>query len=391
MNKIFAYTLFLFIFFFPFIFLNIFSIISFKNYLLFLISEIIFLEVFFNLLLISSEKFKLKIKFKKKGYYYASHPYLPYTLTPNERTAEREKTNYALQKKEYFFPSLEVNSLGFLNGKRGNRNFKKKKSQNSYVIGCVGNSTTLNYIEYKKKIYSYPLILETLLRKKYKRKKIFVNNFGVGLYNSTDILIRFILQILDLKPDLVILYLGHNDHEAYLSEKFKDDYSHIRKNLAENLWRIDLTKKISKLKIKSLTFLIQHILGTNLRNTLNNFISTKNINYKTNHKNKMKTFARNVTTLIKICKSNNIKVILSSYAYYLHKKIKKNPKYKKIQKIIKDENIIMKKISKETKTDFVDNQNLIEKNEKNFLDDQHFTPEGMQKLSENFLKKIRIN
>ena len=105
----------------------------------------------------------------------------------------------------------------------------------------------------------------------------------------------------------------------------------------------------------------------------------------------MKTFARNVTTLIKICKSNNIKVILSSYAYYLHKKIKKNPKYKKIQKIIKDENIIMKKISKETKTDFVDNQNLIEKNEKNFLDDQHFTPEGMQKLSENFLKKIRIN
>ena len=108
-----------------------------------------------------------------------------------------------------------------------------------------------------------------------------------------------------------------------MSEKFKDDYSHIRKNLAENLWRIDLTKKISKLKIKSLTFLIQHILGTNLRNTLNNFISTKNINYKTNHKNKMKTFARNVTTLIKICKSNNIKVILSSYAYYLHKKIKK--------------------------------------------------------------------
>ena len=27
--------------------------------------------------------------------------------------------------------------------------------------------------------------------------------------------------------------------------KFKDDYSHIRKNLAENLWRIKLTKKFN--------------------------------------------------------------------------------------------------------------------------------------------------
>ena len=57
----------------------------------------------------------------------------------------------------------------------------------------------------------------------------------------------------------------------------------------------------------------------------------------------MKTFERNVTNLIKICKSNNIKVILSSYAYYLHKKIEKNFKYKKIQKIIKDEKYHTKK------------------------------------------------
>ena len=196
---------------------------------------------------------------------------------------------------------------------------------------------------------------------------------------------------MNLKPDLVILYLGHNDHEAYLSSEFKDDYSHIRKNLAENLWRIKITKRISKFKIKFLIFLTQCILDTNLRFTLNNFISTKNVNYKTNHKNKMKTFEMNVTNLIKICKANNIKIILSSYAYYLHKNIEKNFKYKKIQRIIEDENIILKKIAKKTKIDFVDNQKLIKKNAENFLDEQHFTPEGMLKLSKNFLKKIRIN
>ena len=132
------------------------------------------------------------------------------------------------------------------------------------------------------------------------------------------------------------------------------------------MWRIKLTKKISKFKIKFLIFLTQSILDTNLRFTLNNFVSTKDVNYKINHKNNMKTFERNVTNLVKICKSNNIKVILSSYAYYLHKQIEKNFKYKKIQKIIKDENIILKKIAKENKIDFVDNQKLIKKMQKIF-------------------------
>ena len=47
----------------------------------------------------------------------------------NEKTAEREQTNYPFKKK-YFFPSLKVNSLGFLNGKNGNREFKKEKNKN---------------------------------------------------------------------------------------------------------------------------------------------------------------------------------------------------------------------------------------------------------------------
>ena len=124
--------------------LNILKILSFQNYLLFLIAEIVLLEIFFNSLLFFSEKFKMKIRYKKRGYHYTSHPYLPYTLRPNKKTAEREPTNYSLQKKKYFFPSLKVNSLGFLNGKNGSREFKKEKNKKSFVIGCVGNSTTLN-------------------------------------------------------------------------------------------------------------------------------------------------------------------------------------------------------------------------------------------------------
>ena len=92
----------------------------------------------------------MKIKFKKKVII-ISHPYLPYTLMSNEKLLSVNKLIIPFKKK-YFFPSLKVNSLGFLNGKNGNREFKRK-NKTSYVIGCVGNSTTLNYIEYKKNLF----------------------------------------------------------------------------------------------------------------------------------------------------------------------------------------------------------------------------------------------
>ena len=46
MKKFFAYISFLFIFLFPIILLNIYAILTFKNYAIFLISEVILLEIF---------------------------------------------------------------------------------------------------------------------------------------------------------------------------------------------------------------------------------------------------------------------------------------------------------------------------------------------------------
>ena len=66
MKKFFAYISFLFIFLFPIILLNIYAILTFKNYAIFLISELILFEIFFNILLVFSKKFETKIKYKKK-------------------------------------------------------------------------------------------------------------------------------------------------------------------------------------------------------------------------------------------------------------------------------------------------------------------------------------
>jgi lysophospholipase L1-like esterase len=376
------------------IFLPIYTIKIFfePNLLNFIIAFFISLFAFEIIFIFLKKKYPLNtilnIK-KNSSYYYDTHPYLPYTLKPNAKTSDIQPTNYILQKKEYFFPKLIINKLGFLNGKNGNKPVKKNL-KNKFSIGCVGNSTTLNYINDGKKNYSYPIILENILRKKFKNKNIEVNNFGAGLYNSTEILIRFIIQILDLAPSMIILYCGHNDYEAYLTDNFKKDYSHYRQNLSKNYWRIQIYKVLPKFRTNVLSCIYQNLLGINLRHTLNKLISKGKINLRNNYKGKLVVFERNIQAIVTLCKSKNIQIILSSYCYYLHPKIKKNLHFKKIEKIIEHENKIIKKIAKNNNITFVDNAKLIKKNNTNFLDDQHFSPEGMQVLAENFSKKIKL-
>lgn len=390
MKKIlFFISLLLIIIFLPVCIIKLFFELNFLNIIIAFLISLYFFEIIFIFL---KKKYPLNtiLNIKKdSSYYYDTHPYLPYTLKPNTKTSDIQSTSYILQKKEYFFPKLTINNLGFLNGKNGNTPVKKNLKKN-FSIGCVGNSTTLNYINDGKKNYSYPIILENLLSKKFKNKKIEVNNFGAGLYNSTEILIRFIIQILDLRPNMVILYCGHNDYEAYLTDNFKEDYSHYRQNLSKNFWRIQVYKVLPKFRTNVLSCIYQNLLGINLRHTLNKLISKGKIDLKNNHKNKLAVFERNIQTIVTLCKSKNIKIILSSYCYYLHPKIKKNILLKKIEKIVEDENKIIKKIAKNNNTIFVDNAKLIKKNNTNFLDSQHFSPEGMSVLAKNFSKKIKI-
>lgn len=388
-KKILSIFLIFFLIFIPIFISKNFFEINVKNYIIFFLLNLLIFEFIFLLL---KKKYPYNPVFSVKensSYYYDAHPYLPYVLKSHAYTADTQPTKYILQNENFYFPKLKTNNLGFLNGKNGSRDVQRRR-KNVYTIGCLGNSTTLNYISFQKNNYSYPLVLEKILKQKFKKKKIEVNNFGTGLYNSTEILIRFVIQILDLRPNTIIVYCGHNDHEAYLSNNFKKDYSHFRRNLSENYWRVKIYKFLPKFGLNILNLIYQNLLDLNLRNTLSKFVTKGEINFKINHKDKLHVFERNIQTIVSICKSKGINVILSSYCYYLHPKIKKNKKYLKINKIVEDENRIIKKIAKKNKVIFVDNSLLIKKNNKFFLDNQHFSPLGMQKLAENFSKKIKI-
>lgn len=124
---------------------------------------------------------------------YAPHHYLGYALQPNY---VRGKTSH--------------NSLG-LRGKE----IPRKKPPGTFRVAILGGSTT--YTEFvNDNDATFPARLEQELQSRHPHSRIEVINAGCPGYNSWESLIQLQFRVLDLAPDLVILYEGVNDVHARL-------------------------------------------------------------------------------------------------------------------------------------------------------------------------------
>jgi lysophospholipase L1-like esterase len=144
---------------------------------------------------------------------YRPHPYLGYALNPAFRSEDGRDRH---------------NALGF----RG-RDFAREKPPGVYRIVCIGGSTT-----YDNKVAdwreAYPAQLETVLRTRYGRPEVEVVNAGVPGYNSWESLANLQFRVLELEPDLVVVYHATNDVHARLvpPELYRGDNSGHR-----TVWR----------------------------------------------------------------------------------------------------------------------------------------------------------
>jgi len=96
------------------------------------------------------------------------------------------------------------NSLGY----RGDE-IVLPKPEEQFRIVCLGGSTTYT-TGLKDFQMSYPNLLEKEMHER-GFKNINVINAGVGAYSSWESLINFELRVLDLDPDMIIIYHGVND------------------------------------------------------------------------------------------------------------------------------------------------------------------------------------
>jgi len=361
----------------------------FINVLLSFVLVIVLLEALFLLIYkISSGKWYSYIKsvpFSKL--HYKPHPYLPYILKNEVITKSQKQVQYSLHTVD--FPSLKANKLNFYNGPNGDRDIIVPKPENLIRINCLGASTTGNYIEKDGQIFTYPLELEKILAKKYKnQKKIEVNNCGQGGYNTADLLVRSALQIVDTTPDYLIIYHAHNDIRSYLSPGFKSDYSHSRKNIGEVYWKYALGEKIPDFRINFLNFIKNKFLPSNIRWSLLDVIAKEKIDLTLDYSEGLKVYERNISSIISLFKQYNTKVILCTFSLFLHDKVKNDPLFKLYEKIVNEENKIIKNLSTKYNLDLVDCDKLIEKKIDNFLDTHHFTPKGMNILAKVISDKI---
>ena len=351
---------------------------------------LILFEISFRFLyfLIKRERYIPQKRAKAKNLYAKPHPYIPYVNKPNFKIRGNITPNYPLNKGKFTHSKLTTNSMGFANGSNGDRDVSLDKPEHLYRINCLGASTTGNYISIGKKNYSYPLELEKILNQSFSQE-VEVNNFGLGGYNSADILIRFILEIIETSPDMVIIYHAHNDISSYLTPDFKYDYSHSKINLGENYWKFEIGENIPFLPFQFTNFILEKWFPIGVRNSLLDFVSKGKMNLDIDPKKGLQVYRRNLEYLIEICKNKDIEVVLSTYAHFLYNDIRDSKLHKKLKEIINKENEIIRDLSKLYKLTIVDNANLIPAEEKYFLDSLHFTPEGMKLLAKNIAKSLK--
>jgi lysophospholipase L1-like esterase len=141
------------------------------------------------------DRYVLFTSIRPEEFAWTPHPYLVYYPTPNYR---KGRTFH--------------NSLGYRNA-----DFPVEKPSDVYRIVALGGSSTYD-VRIEDNAETFTAQLEKLLKEDYGYQNVQVINAGVPGYNSWEILINLEFRVLDLDPDLVIIYEGTNDVHARMVE-----------------------------------------------------------------------------------------------------------------------------------------------------------------------------
>jgi lysophospholipase L1-like esterase len=114
------------------------------------------------------------------------------------------------------------NRLGF----RG-REIELPKPEGRFRIVCLGGSTT--YSDAVSDDETYPVHLERVLRDARPDLDIEVVNAGIPSYTTAESLANLAFRVIDLQPDVLVVYHAVNDYRPRVYRNFDRAYFHYRK------------------------------------------------------------------------------------------------------------------------------------------------------------------
>lgn len=213
----------------------------------------------------------------------------------------------------YYEINKDVNLRYFsktINTKPGNDIFLKNKTDNTCRIFVFGGSTAKGYPYQINN--SFSRILHFRLNDAFPHKNIEVVNLSASAINSFTY-VDIIDEVLEYKPDLILLYGGHNEYYGAMGAASNESFGN-----SQFVKRLRL--KVSKLKlfqlIQNTTRKVQYALSnTNddaTQTLMQRIVKDTDIVYKSDkYEQGLKQFESNIHYFVKKAVKNDVPVVLS--------------------------------------------------------------------------------
>ncbi len=333
---------------------------------------------------------QLKKRRSSKKPKYSRHPYLGFYPTPG-----------------YIQGKNQHNSLGY----RGEE-IASPKPQGEFRIACLGGSTT--YTEHVEDYRaSYPDALEQELRGA-GHHNVKVINAGAAGWSSWESLICFQFRILDLDPDLIIVYHGINDvhpRMVWPSRAYQGDNTGRRLSRPLDLFMpsaLEHSTLARMLMIRAGKTTPHSAFETSIDMPPNTYYANQFRRQKARgtyprgifeevsagrmlEENPPQYFERNIRNITTLAKSNGIKIVLSSFAY--------SPLFDDKPRVSSEEYIsayaemrdLLKTIAREMGVSFFDFSALFPVDKRYYTDGRHVTEEGAKLKAVLFGRHLTAN
>jgi lysophospholipase L1-like esterase len=299
------------------------------------------------------------------------HRYLGYTLKPAEEARGH-------------------NTLGF----RGDEVSVPKPSGVTRIV-CVGGSTTYGPRDHRA---SYPHLLQEVLRER-GLENVEVVNAGVSSYTSHESLINVALRVVDLEPDVMIVYHGINDVHARLvwpSSEYRGDNSGARTATLRSLrmpsvleystalrWlliRLGWTEPHSELKQTVITEAPSYRAGAFVRQqaegTYPDQVFRETPAREMLRRNGPVFFERNLKSMVAVARAHGAQVVLATFAFSAHFPDEPTVSSPEYRGALDEGNEVVRRVGVATGAPVFDFAAVMPDEPRYFTDGRHFTAEG---------------
>jgi lysophospholipase L1-like esterase len=306
------------------------------------------------------DRFVLYTSLKPSDFAFTPHPYLSYYPTPNYRKGQTSH-----------------NSLGY----RGDE-FPLKKPDGVYRIVVLGGSSTYD-VSIANNADIFTAQLQKQLKENYGYQNVQVINAGVPGYNSWELLANLEFRVLDLQPDLVIIYEAVNDVHARMVEPSSYRGDDLGRRAVWQAPHVALWEHSALLRILSRTMNATRQVG------IDDFVSSptyvswpfedrlreENLDpAEILKENPPIYFRRNLENMVAVAKEHGVEIMFSTWAYSPYLKDYAAQNY--YQEGFKENNNVVKEVAADQQIPLFDFAAVMPQDAKYWADGRHSNEAG---------------